>query len=155
MQGSGRSESKSGVTSSQGYRELFIITGIPGVIHPEVALCAFMKAITPTKLSVSSIPRPNSSRVGGITFIGSAPSSSFFAPEKLRRKKKRNWPDAMLSRSLLTGIARTLKAGLQLEFWLNSQRFGPRLGHGSAKHVNPFCGRCNSRLVSQTGLPKT
>jgi hypothetical protein len=104
------------------------IMGIPETIPRQVALCVFMKAITPTKLSVFSIPQPNSSKVGGITFTGSAPPSSFFAPEKLRRKKKRNWPDAKLSRKLLTQIPRTLKVGPPLEFWLHCLCSGPRLG---------------------------
>jgi hypothetical protein len=95
------------------------IMGMAEIIPRQVALCVFMKAITPTKLSVSSIPQPNSTKVGGITFIGSAPPSSCFAPEKLRRRKKPNWPDVKLSRTLLTQIARTLKVGLPLEFRLN------------------------------------
>jgi len=100
------------------------IIAVPEIIHRKVALCVFMKAITPTKLSVSSTPRPNSTSAGGITFIGSGPPSSFFAPEKLRRKKTRNWPDAKLSPKLLTQRARTLKIGLPLEFWLNSSAPG-------------------------------
>jgi hypothetical protein len=104
-----------------------------------------MKAITPTKLSVSSIPQPNSTKVGGITFIGSAPPSNCCALEKLRRKKKRNSPDAKLSRKLLTQITRTLKIDLPLEFWLkflSAPGFDVCLGKVPGIGVNKFAADC-------------